>query len=191
SGEIQDKVAALVNAIIGGQAPPAANLVIGNIAFGGSAGNVFHILDKVRVSVPLAPYIKMIQDMIGGTGAAPGGAPAFSITQLDLSAPGANELAAAVGASLGGVASKVSVDMPYIGLSVTANGANLISPAVNNLQLANGKVSLSASVPFGAAGGCEGDGSGPRGNRYDPRKRLASLSIKDSKSISSTTQSQG
>ncbi|KAF9167705.1 hypothetical protein DFQ26_003493 [Actinomortierella ambigua] len=151
SGEIQDKVAALVNAIIGGTAAPGANLVIGNIAFGGSAGNVFTILDKVRVSVPLAPYIKMIQDMIGGTGAAPGGAPAFSITQLDLSAPGANELAAAVGASLGGVASKISVDMPYIGLSVNANGANLISPAVNNLQLSNGKVSLSASLPFGAA----------------------------------------
>ncbi|KAG0213256.1 hypothetical protein BGX28_004829 [Mortierella sp. GBA30] len=146
--EIQNKVAAIANQIIGGGGSQKANLVVSKIAFGGSAGNTFHILDKVQVSIPLAPYIQKLTGIIDGVTGGNSTAPAFSISKLDVSAPGANELSVAVGASIGGIGSKISVEMPYVGLQVSASGNGLVSPTINNFQLLNGNIALTLSLPF-------------------------------------------
>ncbi|KAF9135014.1 hypothetical protein BGW39_005106 [Mortierella sp. 14UC] len=145
--EIQAKVAAIAAQAVGSGGTQNVNLVISNIAFGGSADNVFHILDKVKVSVPVGPYIQQLTGFVGGIFGG-GGNSTLSINQLDISAPSANELSVAVGAVLGGIGSKVSVEMPYIGLQVSANGNGLVSPSISNLQLANGKIALILNLPF-------------------------------------------
>ncbi|KAG0361268.1 hypothetical protein BC939DRAFT_498765 [Gamsiella multidivaricata] len=149
---IQTKVAAIAAQVMGNGGAQNANLVVSNIAFGGNAGNVFHILDKVQVSVPLAPYIQQLTGIVGGiTGGnstIPGGASAFSISQLDISATGPNDLSVAVGAAIGGLGSKISVEMPYVGLQISASGNGLVYPTINNFQLQNGKVSLTLALPF-------------------------------------------
>ncbi|KAF9277051.1 hypothetical protein BGZ68_009572 [Mortierella alpina] len=148
---VQTKVAAIVNQLIGGGVPQNVNLVVSNIAFGGSESNTFHILDKVRVSIALAPIIQKLVGIIGGGG---GGGNStlpsipFSITKLDLGAAGADELSVAVGASIGGLGSKVSVDLPYGGLQIAAAGNGFIAPTLNNFQLSNGNIALSLSLPF-------------------------------------------
>ncbi|KAI7817487.1 hypothetical protein BC939DRAFT_465771 [Gamsiella multidivaricata] len=125
------------------------NLVVSKIAFGGSAGNVFHILDKVQFSVPLVPYIQKLTGIVGGiVGGSNSTAPAFSINKLDVSAPGANDLSVAVGASIGGIGSKISVEMPYIGLKISAGGAGFVYPTINNFQLSNGNIDLTLDLPF-------------------------------------------
>ncbi|KAG9325986.1 hypothetical protein KVV02_008418 [Mortierella alpina] len=150
---VQTKVAAIVNQIIGGGVPQNVNLVVSNIAFGGSESNTFHILDKVRVSVALAPIIQKLVGIISGGGGGGGGNSTlpsipFSITKLDIGAAGADELSVAVGASVGGIGSKVSVDLPYGGLQVAAAGNGFIAPTLNNFQLSNGNIALSLSLPF-------------------------------------------
>ncbi|KAF9331421.1 hypothetical protein BG006_005706 [Podila minutissima] len=150
-GEIQSKVAAIAQQVMGGGGSQNVNLVVSNIAFGGSAGSVFHILDKVKVAVPLAPYIQkltgIVGGVIGGTPAAPG-APAFTVKNLEVSAPGANDLSVAVSAAIGGIGSKISVQMPYVGLEVTAGGNGFVYPTINNFQLQNGNVDLTLALPF-------------------------------------------
>ncbi|KAG0090108.1 hypothetical protein BGZ92_003650 [Podila epicladia] len=150
-GEIQSKVAAIAQQVMGGGGSQNVNLVVSNIAFGGSAGSVFHILDKVKVSVPLAPYIQkltgIVGGIIGGTPAAPG-APAFTVKNLEISAPGANDLSVAVSAAIGGIGSKISVQMPYVGLEVTAGGNGFVYPTINNFQLQNGNIDLTLALPF-------------------------------------------
>ncbi|KAF9983421.1 hypothetical protein BGZ65_001819, partial [Modicella reniformis] len=147
-GDIQSKVAAIAAGILNGGGAQNVNLGISKIAFGGSAGNVFHILDKVQVSIPLAPYIQRLTTIIGGiTGGAPG-APALSISKLDVNAPGADDLSVSVAASIGGIGSKISVDMPYIGVKVSVGGNGLVYPTVNNFQLKNGNVALTLDLPF-------------------------------------------
>ncbi|KAG0297904.1 hypothetical protein BGZ96_004257 [Linnemannia gamsii] len=148
--EIQTKVAAIADEVMGKGTPQNVNLVVSNIAFGGSASKTFHILDKIKVSVPLAPYIKQLTGIIGGGNATlpGGGAPSFSITQLDISAPGPKDLSIAIGASIGGIGSKISVDMPYIGAKVSAVGIGLVNPVINNLSLKNGNVGLTLALPF-------------------------------------------
>ncbi|KAG0200166.1 hypothetical protein BGX33_011167 [Mortierella sp. NVP41] len=146
--DIQVKIAAITAQMMGNGGAQHVNLVMSNIAFGGSANKGFHILDKVKVSVPLAPYIEklagLISDIVGGNGAAS----SFSITKLDFSATGSNDLSVAVGASIGGIGSKISVQMPYIGLQVSAGSDGFVYPSINNLQLANGKVALTLALPF-------------------------------------------
>ncbi|KAF9145071.1 hypothetical protein BGX30_010470 [Mortierella sp. GBA39] len=153
--DIQTKVAAIADEIMGKGTSQNVNLVVSNIAFGGSASNTFHILDKVKVSVPLAPYIKQLTGIVGGGNSTlPGGAaPSFSITQLDISAPGPKDLSIAVGASIGGIGSKISVDMPYIGAQVSVAGVGLVNPVINNLSLKNGNVGLTLALPFQPAAG--------------------------------------
>lgn len=150
SAEIQTKVAAIADEVMGKGTSQNVNLVVSNIAFGGSASRTFHILDKIKVSVPLAPYIKQLTGIIGGGNATlpGGGAPSFSITQLDISAPGPKDLSIAVGASIGGIGSKISVDMPYIGAKVSVVGIGLVNPVINNLSLKNGNVGLTLALPF-------------------------------------------
>ncbi|KAF9435889.1 hypothetical protein BGZ76_005306 [Entomortierella beljakovae] len=152
SSDAQDKVAAIVNQVLGSGASQNVNLVVSNIAFGGSASSVFHILDKVQVSLPLAPYIQqltgIVGGVIGGNTTLPAGSPTLSVTQMDISATGANDLAVAVGASISGIGSKISVAMPYIGLQLTAGGNAFINPVINNFQLQNGQVSLNLGLSF-------------------------------------------
>ncbi|KAG9067276.1 hypothetical protein KI688_012058 [Linnemannia hyalina] len=146
--DIQAKIAAIAAEAMGtGGGAQNVNLVLSNIAFGGSAGKVFHILDKVKVSVPIGPYIQQLAAWVGGISSG-GGNSTLSISQLDITAPGANELSVAVGAAIGGIGSKISVEMPYIGLQVSANGNGFVYPTINDLQLANGKVSLTLALPF-------------------------------------------
>ncbi|KAG0302601.1 hypothetical protein BGZ98_007360 [Dissophora globulifera] len=148
-GDIQSKVAAIAAQVMGGSGSQNANLVVSNIAFGGGTSNVFHILDKVQVSLPLAPYIQKLTGLFGSaTGGNSTAAPVFSIDQVDISAPGANDLSIAVGASIGGIGSKISVEMPYIGLQVSAGGSGFVYPMINNFQLSNGKVALTLDLPF-------------------------------------------
>ncbi|KAG0336000.1 hypothetical protein BG004_008242 [Podila humilis] len=149
-GEIQSKVAAIAAQVMGGGGSENVNLVVSNIAFGGSAGSVFHILDKVKVSVALAPYIQQLTGIVGGvTGGTPApGAPAFFIKNLEISAPGANDLSVAVSAAIGGIGSKISVQMPYIGLEVSAAGTGFVYPTINNFQLQNGNIDLTLALPF-------------------------------------------
>ncbi|KAG0078067.1 hypothetical protein BGZ90_006005 [Linnemannia elongata] len=153
--DIQTKVAAIADEIMGKGTSQNVNLVVSNIAFGGSASNTFHILDKIKVSVPLAPYIKQLTGIVGGGNSTlPGGAaPSFSITQLDISAPGPRDLSIAIGASIGGIGSKISVDMPYIAAKVKAVGIGLVNPVINNLSLKNGNVGLTLALPFQPAAG--------------------------------------
>ncbi|KAF9572871.1 hypothetical protein EC968_009355 [Mortierella alpina] len=148
---VQTKVAALVNQIIGGGAPQNVNLVVSNIAFGGSESNTFHILDKVRVSIALGPIIQKLVGIIsGGGGGGNSTLPSipFSINKLDIGAAGTDELSVAVGASIGGLGSKVSADLPYGGLQIAAAGNGFIAPTLNNFQLSNGNIALSISLPF-------------------------------------------
>ncbi|KAF9360341.1 hypothetical protein BGX26_009811, partial [Mortierella sp. AD094] len=153
-GDIQAKVAAIASQVMGNGGSQNVNLVVSKIGFGGSASNIFHILDKVQVSVPLAPYIQKLTGIVGGiTGGNSTGAPAFSISKLDISAPGANDLSVAVGASIGGIGSKISVEMPYIGLQVSAGGAGFVYPTINNFQLSNGNIALTLDLPFQPAAG--------------------------------------
>ncbi|KAG0346027.1 hypothetical protein BG004_002617 [Podila humilis] len=153
--EIQGKVAAIVAQVLGTGPGQDVNLVVSKILFGDSASNSFHILDKVKVSVPLTPYIEMLAkfvgDLLGGGGALPAGAPAvpaIDIKNLAISDAGANALSIALSASIGGIGSKISVAMPYVGLEVTAGGAGLVNPTINNLQLVNGNLDLTLSLPF-------------------------------------------
>ncbi|KAF9355700.1 hypothetical protein BGX26_006244 [Mortierella sp. AD094] len=152
NSDIQTKVAAIVNQVIGNGGSQATNLVVSNVAFGGSASSVFHILDKVQVSLPLAPYIQqltgIVGGVIGGNTTLPAGSPTLSVTQLDVSATGPSGLSIAVGASIGGIGSKISVEMPYVGLQLTAGGNPFINPVINNFQLQNGQVSLTLALPF-------------------------------------------
>ncbi|KAF9998660.1 hypothetical protein BGZ79_007659 [Entomortierella chlamydospora] len=152
NSDIQTKVAAIVNEVIGNGGSQTTNLVVSNIAFGGSSSSVFHILDKVQVSVPLAPYIQQLTGVVGGVlggnTTVSANSPTLSVTQLDISATSASALSVAVGASISGIGSKISVEMPYVGLQVTAGGAPFINPAINNFQLQNGQVSLTLSLPF-------------------------------------------
>ncbi|KAI1296172.1 hypothetical protein EDD11_007528 [Mortierella claussenii] len=148
-GEIQSKIAAIASQIMnGGGGSQNVNLIVSKVAFGGSAGNVFHILDKVQVSVPLAPYLQKLTGIVGGISGGNSTAPAFNINKLDVSAPGANDLSVAAGASIGGIGSKISVEMPYVGLKVTAGGAGLVFPTINNFQLQNGNIALTLALPF-------------------------------------------
>ncbi|KAF9903543.1 hypothetical protein EC991_003748 [Linnemannia zychae] len=151
-GDIQAKVAAIAAQVMGNGGAQNVNLVVSNIAFGGSASSTFHILDKVQVSLPLAPYIQqltgIVGGIVGGNTTVPAGAPSLAVTQLDIGATGANDLSVAVGASIGGIGSKISVQMPYIGLQVSASGNGFVYPTINNLQLANGKVALTLALPF-------------------------------------------
>jgi len=148
--DIQAKVAAIASQVMGNGGSNSVNLVVSNIAFGGSAGSVFRILDKVQVSVPLAPYIQKLTGIVGGItgGSNSTAAPAFTISQLDVSAPGANDLSIALAASIGGIGSKISVEMPYVGLQISAGGAGFISPTINNFQLQNGNIALTLDLPF-------------------------------------------
>ncbi|KAG0053871.1 hypothetical protein BGZ83_000268 [Gryganskiella cystojenkinii] len=148
--DIQAKVAAIASQVMGNGGSNNVNLVVSKIAFGGSAGNTFHILDRIAISVPLAPYIQKLTGIVGGiTGGGNSTAPpAFTISQLDVSAPGANDLSIALAASIGGIGSKISVEMPYVGLQISAGGASFISPTINNFQLQNGKVALTLALPF-------------------------------------------
>ncbi|GJJ71345.1 hypothetical protein EMPS_03695 [Entomortierella parvispora] len=151
---IQTEVANIVNGVLNNSTAASTNLVISNIAFGGSASSTFQILDKVQVSLPLTPYIQQITSLVGGllSGSTSNTTtPAISVTQLDISATGANDLSIAVGASIGGIGSKISVEMPYIGLQVTTGGAGFVYPTINNLALANGQVSLTLDLPFQSA----------------------------------------
>ncbi|KAF9134776.1 hypothetical protein BGW39_005863 [Mortierella sp. 14UC] len=151
NADIQNKVAAIADEVMGKGSASNVNLVVSNVAFGANADKVFHILDKVKVSVPLAPYIQKLTGIVGGGGnsTAPGGAaPSFSITQMDISAPGASDLSIAFGASIGGIGSKISVQMPYIGFRVTVVGIGLVYPVVNNFELKNGNVALTLTLPF-------------------------------------------
>ncbi|KAG0369502.1 hypothetical protein BGX24_002391 [Mortierella sp. AD032] len=145
--DIQAKVAAIAAQAMGNGGAQNVNMVISNIAFGGSADKVFHILDKVEVSVPIGPYIQQLAGFVGGIFGG-GGNSTLSLSQLDISATSVSELTVAVGAALGGLGSKISVDMPYIGLQVSANGNGFVYPTINNLQLANGKVALTLELPF-------------------------------------------
>ncbi|KAF9903542.1 hypothetical protein EC991_003747 [Linnemannia zychae] len=145
--DIQTKVATMAAQAFGSGGAQNVNLVISNIAFGGSADKVFHILDKIKVSVPVGPYIQQLAGFVGGIFNS-GGNSTLGISQMDISAPSANELSVAVDAALGGIGSKVSVEMPYIGLQLSANGNGFVSPSINNLQLANGKVALRLVLPF-------------------------------------------
>ncbi|KAF9914527.1 hypothetical protein BX616_008127 [Lobosporangium transversale] len=147
-GEIQSKIAAIAAQLMGNGGAQNVNLVVSKIAFGSSAGNVFHILDKVQVSVPLAPYLQQLAGIIGGVAGGNGAVPPFNINKLDISAPGANDLSIAVGASIGGIGSKISVQMPYVGLKVSAGGAGFVYPAINNFQLSNGNIALTLDLPF-------------------------------------------
>ncbi|KAF9425779.1 hypothetical protein BGZ94_007227, partial [Podila epigama] len=148
--EIQSKVAAIANQIMGGGGSQDVNLVVSNIAFGGNAGSVFHILDKVKVSVALAPYLQKLTGIIGGvTGGTPApGSPTVSVKNLEISAPGANDLSVAVSAAIGGIGSKISVQMPYVGLEVSAGGHGFVYPTINNFQLQNGNIDLTLALPF-------------------------------------------
>ncbi|KAF9148693.1 hypothetical protein BG015_009556 [Linnemannia schmuckeri] len=150
-GDIQTKVVAIVNQMLGNGGAQNANLVVSNIAFGGGASSTFHILEKVQVSVPIGPYIQqligIVGGIIGGNTTASAGA-SLSVTQLDISATDPNDLSVAVGAAIDGLGSKVSVEMPYIGLQVAINGNGFVYPTTNNLQLVNGKVSLTLALPF-------------------------------------------
>ncbi|KAF8982064.1 hypothetical protein BGZ46_001863 [Entomortierella lignicola] len=152
---IQGKVAAIAAQVMGNGASQNVNLVVSNIAFGGSASNTFHILDKVQVSVPLAPYIQQLTGIVGGitSSNSTAAAPAFTISKLDISAPGANDLQVAVGASIGGIGSKISAEMPYVGLKVSAGGAGFVYPTINNFQLSNGNIALTLDLPFQPAAG--------------------------------------
>ncbi|KAF9213635.1 hypothetical protein BGZ59_005040 [Podila verticillata] len=149
---IQAKVAAIAAQVLGSGPAQNVNLVVSNVLFGGSATNSFHILDKVKVSVPLAPYIQkltgIVGGIIGGGNTTVVGAPAVTVKNLAISATGPNDLSVAVSAAIGGLGSKISVAMPYVGLQVNANGAGLVYPAINNLQLVNGNLDLTLALPF-------------------------------------------
>ncbi|KAG0032771.1 hypothetical protein BGZ82_006402, partial [Podila clonocystis] len=148
---IQAKVAAIAAQVMGSSPAQNVNLVVSNLLFGGSTTNSFHILDKVKVSVPLAPYIQQLTEIVGGIiggGGNSTGAPAVTVKNLAISATGANDLSVAVSAAIGGLGSKISVAMPYVGLQVNANGAGLVYPAINNLQLVNGNLDLTLALPF-------------------------------------------
>ncbi|KAF9434558.1 hypothetical protein BGZ76_007803 [Entomortierella beljakovae] len=150
-GDIQGKIAAIAAQVMGSGGSQNVNLVVSKIAFGGSASKVFHILDKVQVSVPLAPYIQQLTGIVGGIiggSSNSTAAPAISISQLDISAPGANDLSIAIAASIGGIGSKISVEMPYVGLQISAGGHGLVYPTINNFQLKNGNVALTLDLPF-------------------------------------------
>ncbi|KAF8936420.1 hypothetical protein BGZ58_004200 [Dissophora ornata] len=152
--DIQTKVAAIAAQVMGSGGAQSVNLVVSNIAFGGSASSVFHILDKVQVSVPLAPYIQTLTSVVGsiaGGSSTTNTTSAFSVSKLDISAPGANDLSIDVGASIGGIGSKISIEMPYIGLQVSASGNGLVYPTINNFQLSNGNIALTVDLPFQAA----------------------------------------
>ncbi|KAG0376571.1 hypothetical protein BGX24_007521, partial [Mortierella sp. AD032] len=149
NADIQAKVAAIADEVMGKGSASNVNLVVSNVAFGANADKVFHILDKVKVSVPLAPYIQRLTGIIGGgNSTTPGAAPAFSITKMDISAPGARDLSIALGASIGGIGSKISVQMPYVGLRVSVVGIGLVYPVINNFELKNGNVALTLDLPF-------------------------------------------
>ncbi|KAF9924488.1 hypothetical protein FBU30_005559 [Linnemannia zychae] len=144
--DIQAKVAAIAAETMGsGGGAPKTNLILSNIAFGASANNVFHILDKVKISIPLGPYIQKLAGTIADIS---GGNSALNINQLGFTASSASELSVAVDAVIGGVGSKISVEMPYIGLQVSANGDGFVYPSINNLQLSNGKIELTMALPF-------------------------------------------
>lgn len=145
---IQSKIAAIANGIMTGGAAQNVNLVVSKIAFGGSASNVFHILDKVKVSVPLAPYIQQLTGIIGGISGGTPGAPSISISNVEVSAPGANDLSVKVAAALGGIGSKISVDMPYVGLKISAAGNGFVYPVINNFQFKGGNIALTLDLPF-------------------------------------------
>ncbi|KAF9578070.1 hypothetical protein BGW38_006339, partial [Lunasporangiospora selenospora] len=149
-GDIQSKIAAIAAQIMGNGGGQDVNLVVSNIAFGGSSGSVFHILDKVRVSVPLAPYIQKLAGIVGGIigGTPTPGGPAFAINNLEINAPSASDLSIGVAASISGIGSKISVEMPYVGLVVTAGGAPFVLPTINNFQLSNGNIALTLALPF-------------------------------------------
>ncbi|KAG0282283.1 hypothetical protein BGZ96_000638 [Linnemannia gamsii] len=147
--DIQAKIAAIATeAISSGGGTQNVNLILSNIAFGNSAEKVFHILDKVKVSVPIGPYIQQLAAWVGGVFSRSGGSSTLSISQLDVAAPDANELSVAVGATVGGIGSKISVQMPYVGLQVSVNGNGFVSPFINNLQLVDGKVFFTLVLPF-------------------------------------------
>ncbi|KAF9148692.1 hypothetical protein BG015_009555 [Linnemannia schmuckeri] len=147
--DIQAKIAAIAAEAMGnGGEAQSVNLVLSNIAFGGSANKVFHILDKVKVSVPIGPYIQQLAAWVGGIFSGGDGSSTLSISQLDIAALGATELSVAVGAAIGGIGSKVSVGMPYIGLQVLINGNGFVYPTISDLQLANGKLALTLALPF-------------------------------------------
>ncbi|KAF9910142.1 hypothetical protein EC991_007274 [Linnemannia zychae] len=151
NAEIQSKVAAIADEIMGKGAASSVNLVVSNVAFGANADKVFHILDKVKVSVPLAPYIQKLTGIVGGGGnsTTPGGAaPSFTVTQMDISALGPKDLSVALGASIGGIGSKISVQMPYIALRISVAGLGLVYPVVNNFELKNGNVAMTLALPF-------------------------------------------
>lgn len=148
---IQAKVAAIAAQVMGSGPAQNVNLVVSNVLFGASATNSFHILDKVKVSVPLAPYIQQLTGIVGGIiggGNSTVGAPAVTVKNLAISATGANDLSVAVSAAIGGLGSKISVAMPYVGLQVNANGAGLVYPSIKNLQLVNGNLDLTLALPF-------------------------------------------
>ncbi|KAF9922351.1 hypothetical protein FBU30_007568 [Linnemannia zychae] len=148
---LQTKVAALVDQVMGKAAITDTNLIVSNVAFGGSATQVFHILDKVKVTLPLAPYLKKASDLLNGTGnsTAPAGQPLpFSIDQMDVSVTGPRDLSIAVSATVGGLLSKVSVNMPYLTSKATAIILTVVNPTINNLVMKGGKVSLNLQLPF-------------------------------------------
>lgn len=147
--DIQAKIAAIAaEAMSRGGGAQNVNLILSNIAFGGSAEKVFHILDKVKVSVPIGPYIQQLALWVGDVFSRSRGNSTLSISQLDVTAPDANELSIGVGAAIGGIGSKISVQMPYVGLQVSANGNGFVSPTISDFQWVNGKVSFTLVLPF-------------------------------------------
>ncbi|KAF9400313.1 hypothetical protein BGX21_004567 [Mortierella sp. AD011] len=147
SSAIQTKVAAIASEVMGSSGSQNVNLAISNIAFGGSASSTFHILDKVKISIPLASYIQELTSAVSSLTSS-STTSAFSISELDVSAPDANDLTVALSASISGIGSKISVDMPYIGVQVSVDDTGFVYPTINNFQLSNGNIALTLDLAF-------------------------------------------
>ncbi|KAG0013008.1 hypothetical protein BGZ80_011365 [Entomortierella chlamydospora] len=147
SSAIQTKVAAIAAEVMGSSGSQNVSLVISNIAFGGSASSTFHILDKVKISIPLASYIQELTSAVSSLTSS-SSTSAFSISKLDIGAPDANDLTVALSASISGIGSKISVEMPYIGVQVSVGDTGFVYPTINNFQLSNGNIALTLDLAF-------------------------------------------
>ncbi|KAG0233135.1 hypothetical protein BGW41_001615, partial [Actinomortierella wolfii] len=139
----QGAVAALVNAVLAGQVPQG-NIVISNLAVGGSKERTFKFLQGIKLALPLSKIFAQIPagttpnptDLINRIG--------LSDLVIDLNSP--QVLGVDVGVVIRSLSLPAQIKLSYVGVDIGVDAINLAQVSVPKLQLGSNGADLTIAT---------------------------------------------
>ncbi|KAJ3190634.1 hypothetical protein HK101_008517 [Irineochytrium annulatum] len=150
SDPLETAIATLVNQFVG-SGPFTSKAGASGVVFGQTKDDSIDLLSKATIALALDPILepvkKMLTDIINGVMAGTGPY-SLALNAVDVNWLSTTGIAAGGKATIGGLPSNITVNIPYFAAVAEINGQEFILPEVNDITFNNGAAAFAADVNF-------------------------------------------